>query len=441
MRRTDRARLLTGFAIAGFLLALAAGTPVPAMVAALLAAIVAGARAQSEAVTIGRALPDEVTAHEPFEAILHWSARDPARIAAFESRIVGDHTVESVIPGAGSTTTRVHPNQAGAIAFTGVDLEARDRHDLVRAEWTLPLPATLRVGPAASMVALGRRVGRRAKVARRSRRTLAAEREPEVDRLREHRPGDLLRDIDWKASARRTALVSREWIRAPHSTVTILLDAGSTMREGALVPKMRTAVDAAIATLAAAMSAGLPIGLVAWSEDGIETTARPGTTRASMQAALESLSRISPTPRRPSVAGVPINAPHVDEHERAFLRAADHHGRGGAPIELALAYVMRTQRQPGWIVCIVDAEERPGLVALLVRRLQARGHRVTIIAPKNGAHHLRLHDAAPSDHARLARWLHERAVARAECRRRKAQFLPLAPNVSALEVSEVMTFA
>lgn len=443
MRLTERAHLLLGMAAAGMLLALAAGTPVPAMVAAALVALVAGARGESVPVDVERRVPAKVTAGEAFDADLSIRASDPERVSVREGAIVGDHVVESAHTSApGVATTRVRPRQAGALAFTRVDLEARDKHDLARTSWTLPLPDTVRVGASATMLGIGRRIGRRAKVTKRPKRTAAAEREPEVDRLREHRPEDLLRDIDWKASARRTTLVSREWVKVPHSTVTILLDAGASMREGAVAPKMRTAIDAAVMTLAAATSAGLPTALVAWSEDGLEATARPGTTRASVQSALESLARLPPAPRRPRVAGIRVETSRLDGHERAFLHAAGHGASGGAaPIDVALAQVARTQRQPGWVVCIVDAEERPGLAALLLRRLQARGHRVTIVSPKNGPHHYRLSGTTPEDHTRLAEWLRERAIVQAECRRRRGQFISLGPNVAASDITEVMTFA
>ncbi len=52
----------------------------------------------------------------------------------------------------------------------------------------------------------------------------------ELHQLREYRPGDTLRQIDWKATARRGALISREYEIERDQTVLFLLDCGRRMR-------------------------------------------------------------------------------------------------------------------------------------------------------------------------------------------------------------------
>lgn len=52
----------------------------------------------------------------------------------------------------------------------------------------------------------------------------------ELHQLREYRPGDPLHRIDWKASARRAGLVTREFTEDQHLDVIIALDAGRSSR-------------------------------------------------------------------------------------------------------------------------------------------------------------------------------------------------------------------
>jgi uncharacterized protein (DUF58 family) len=52
----------------------------------------------------------------------------------------------------------------------------------------------------------------------------------ELYQLREYRPGDPLHRIDWKASARRAGLVTREFTEDQHLDVIIALDAGRSSR-------------------------------------------------------------------------------------------------------------------------------------------------------------------------------------------------------------------
>jgi len=52
----------------------------------------------------------------------------------------------------------------------------------------------------------------------------------ELHQLREYQPGDPLHRIDWKASARRAGLVTREFTEDQHLDVIIALDAGRSSR-------------------------------------------------------------------------------------------------------------------------------------------------------------------------------------------------------------------
>lgn len=51
----------------------------------------------------------------------------------------------------------------------------------------------------------------------------------EFHQLREYRPGDSLRQIDWKASARRRSLISREYQEEQNQQIIMLLDGGQRL--------------------------------------------------------------------------------------------------------------------------------------------------------------------------------------------------------------------
>ena len=52
----------------------------------------------------------------------------------------------------------------------------------------------------------------------------------EFEQLREYRDGDTIRQIDWKATARRQALISREYQEERDQRVLFLIDSGRRMR-------------------------------------------------------------------------------------------------------------------------------------------------------------------------------------------------------------------
>jgi uncharacterized protein (DUF58 family) len=52
----------------------------------------------------------------------------------------------------------------------------------------------------------------------------------EFDHLREYREGDLIRQVDWKATARRQTLISREYQDERDQQIVLMLDCGGRMR-------------------------------------------------------------------------------------------------------------------------------------------------------------------------------------------------------------------
>lgn len=55
----------------------------------------------------------------------------------------------------------------------------------------------------------------------------------EILQLREYRPGDALRAVDWKASARRGRLISRDFVEDQHLEIMVAIDAGRASGLGA----------------------------------------------------------------------------------------------------------------------------------------------------------------------------------------------------------------
>ncbi|MFC8176947.1 DUF58 domain-containing protein [Streptomyces sp. NPDC057325] len=86
----------------------------------------------------------------------------------------------------------------------------------------------------------------------------------EFDSLREYVPGDDTRSIDWRATARQTAVAVRTWRPERDRHVLIVLDTGRTSagRVGD-VPRLDASMDAALLLTALASRAGDRVDLVA----------------------------------------------------------------------------------------------------------------------------------------------------------------------------------
>ncbi|HEY3869919.1 MAG TPA: DUF58 domain-containing protein [Actinocrinis sp.] len=114
----------------------------------------------------------------------------------------------------------------------------------------------------------------------------------EFDSLREYVLGDDVRSIDWRATARRNDVVVRTWRPERDRHVVIVLDTGRTSagRVGD-VPRLDSAMDAALLLAALATRAGDRVDLLAYDQraQASVTGALPGRTLATFSDAMATL--------------------------------------------------------------------------------------------------------------------------------------------------------
>lgn len=186
----------------------------------------------------------------------------------------------------------VIPRRRGQAWFGDLHVRATGPLGLAARQWRVPLAQEVAVYPDLRALALGGRGGApEAGVARhrgrREGRAFAA--------LRPYLPGDDVRDIDWKATARRGAPVVREWQPERNQTVWLLLDCGRHL--SARLPdgrvKLDHAVDAALALARAAAERGDRAGAVLFGAE-VERVVPPGAGRASLGPLADALHLAAP---------------------------------------------------------------------------------------------------------------------------------------------------
>jgi uncharacterized protein (DUF58 family) len=124
----------------------------------------------------------------------------------------------------------------------------------------------------------------------------------EFESLRDYRADDDFRWIDWKASARRRELTSREYQVDEHQAVVFLLDTGRLMAsESEDRTKLDHALGAALAIGHAVMARGDNLGLLAFDRV-TRAQLRPGRGRAQSTRFHEALSRLQPELVEPDYA-------------------------------------------------------------------------------------------------------------------------------------------
>src|SRR5262249_57233266 len=109
----------------------------------------------------------------------------------------------------------------------------------------------------------------------------------EFESLREYAFGDDVRQLDWKATARRARLIVRNQEAERNQTVLLLLDCGRLMNateDG--VSKLDHAVNAALLLAHVALARGDRVGLCTFSS-GVHAWLAPGARGGQMRLVTE----------------------------------------------------------------------------------------------------------------------------------------------------------
>lgn len=244
----------------------------------------------------------------------------------------------------------VTPPQRGIAFFPGTFVEFRAPLGLAVVRHRLPTEARVDVYPdvlALREFDLLRQRGRLDRMGiRRSRRKGLS---TEFESLREYRPGDDYRRIDWKSTARRGKLVVREFEQERSQPVIVCLDCGRGMLgevEG--TSKLDHVLNAALLLLHAAASRNDLIGLLAFS-DIVRCYLPPERGRDRVRAVLRAVHDLEAEPV-----------------ETNFVRA--------------FSYLSARWKRRSLLVVMTDADEAEGAGALaeVLRPLRSR-HLVYVV--------------------------------------------------------------
>lgn len=302
-------------------LALAAGfrpVLVPAWIAsmALLAAWMlhglVAARGMGQRLTVTRRLPLALPLGTWNGVALQfeWSGARPLAIEAWDehpepAETTGQPGRVILVPGLPlELRYRLRPLRRGAAGFGRVQVLA----DVPGRAWRRRIVAgegeTVRVYPnfaAVSEYALLAAAGRTGQLGiRRYRRRGEG---LELHQLREYRPGDTLRQVDWKATARRGQPISREYQDESSQQVLFLLDCGRRMRsQDGELSHFDHALDALLLVSYVALRAGDLVGLRCFG--GVERHLAPLRGRGAMKAVLNAVHDLQPTLEVPDYVGL-----------------------------------------------------------------------------------------------------------------------------------------
>ena len=187
-------------------------------------------------------------------------------------------------------TYHLRPDERGDYAFDDLFIRVRGRLGMIHRTRRISAARMVKVYPnmadAAKFTLMARR-GQLQQAGVRKARLQGAGRE--FESLREYQPDDELRRVDWKATARRGQLISRQYEVEKSQNVMLVVDAGRTMlAEVEGIQKLDYAINAALMLAHVATEAEDKVGLLVFAGT-VQTYLPPQKGRAQVFAILEAL--------------------------------------------------------------------------------------------------------------------------------------------------------
>lgn len=199
---------------------------------------------QAENAVAGTALPLELTIRNHGFRRLYVRGIRPI---TSEGIAVDDIDQPVVSPGHQAViTTTLRLRAFGRWCVHGCELHFRDPLDLFVLRAYFPSFLELRANAPAAAQRIRLAAAPHAPQGYESTRSRRAGQGDEIHELREYKPGDPFKNINWKASARHRQLITRELEASSNLAHAFVLDIGAAMREG---PAGKTLLDASVAAI------------------------------------------------------------------------------------------------------------------------------------------------------------------------------------------------
>lgn len=255
-----------------------------------------------------------------------------------------------------TAATTIAGTRRGRFELGRVGWRAHTRLGLLAAYWIADATSTVLVAPSVSGVRRFRLLAIQHRLHTAGVRALRRRGEGQsFAGLREYAAGDDPRHIDWKASARRRTLITREYSIEQSQTVLTLVDAGRAMTQLAgEYPRFEHALSSALVLTDVAVAAGDHVGTLVFDEE-VRAFVPPRRGRGALGAVRNALIPVTATVTEPDYAA-------------AFRYLATHQKKRALVV---------------FFTDVIDVRASRALVAHVSR--SAARHLVVIVAMRNDA--------------------------------------------------------
>jgi uncharacterized protein (DUF58 family) len=252
-----------------------------------------GERTHDEILSLGVANKVSITINNPTAFPLRVVLRDSVPARCESARYTGAGRV----PAYGQFTLSYHltPLERGVQHFGALTARVKSRLGLWIAQRTLVADGEIKVYPNIQQTRQQQLLSRQLRAPQLGMRMMRLRGQGmEFESLRDYLPDDELRKVDWKASARRGSMVTREYDVERSQQIMLVLDLGRTMASHLdYMTKLDHAVNASVLLTYISGRSQDRVGVMAFADE-VVTYLPPGKGGAQLPRVLEQLHPLQP---------------------------------------------------------------------------------------------------------------------------------------------------
>jgi uncharacterized protein (DUF58 family) len=233
--------------------------------------------------------------------------------------------------------------------------------------------------------------------------------------LRRFQPGDDIKRVEWKATARLGELIVKDFLREMEGDVYIILDAGKEMRKGVKNSKIDYATTLTI-QLAYALK-DYRVGLIVYDDFGVKCKIDASRSPEQIEKIVRSLKI---TPIYTDLLGVKLSSVgfRLSEESLNFIKKVLPAIKGRKSLATGIIEAVSSLQSSAFLIFIADITAHTNELIWVLSQLRSK-HRILLLTPNP----ILFYDESKLDRETLI-WIYRRYLEREELIRRLNKIVP-----------------
>ncbi len=303
----------------------------------------------------------------------------------------------------------------GVYKIKGPRIRITDLRELYYADFIVDSEVEVEVYPSLDRIKEEAKTEESLKLANTYQKALLGLQTTEIHSLRKFQPGDDIKHVEWKATARLGELIVKDLLRELEGDVYIILDAGREMRKGVRNSKIDYA-----ATLTLQLAYALRkyrVGLIVYDDFGVKCRVEASKSPEQIEKIVRSL-KISPVYSDLLGVKLPEISFKLSEESRKFLKKILPVIKGRRGFATGLIEAASSLPSSAFLIFISDITAHTGELIRVLSELKNR-HKILLLTPNP----ILFYDESKLNKETLL-WLYKRYLEREELIKKLNRLVP-----------------